>query len=80
MRGRPRKEGLGQTVEDLEPLPEGKMFLFYLQTGNGEPLQMTELERDKVRMDWRETRIRESGQRAVVQLGYDKWLVKEWQE
>lgn len=47
------KGRLGQIMEAPEHLTEVNMFLFSLQTDNGEPLRTTGLERDSVRIDWR---------------------------
>lgn len=42
----------GQVVEALECLTKGNLSLFYLKTGDREPLRMSELERENPYEGW----------------------------
>lgn len=75
------QEDSGQIVEALIPLTKGHTFFFNLQTGNGKPLRVTELERGRAKGGI-ERFVPESSYRAfpLVRLSYEKWFVSEWLE
>lgn len=75
------QEDAGQIVEALIPLTKGHTFFFNLQTRNGKPLRVTELERGHAQGGI-ERFVPESSYRAfpLVRLSYEKWFVSEWLE